>query len=324
MVHLADVGPTWLLIMTTTRKTTVRAHTKTVNGRVVEVATHETTVHTAAAATAVGAVAVSPPTVASVVPDPVSTGRGMWQVLSSVTEAKAPTEGGPIHIQIGGDSDTSAHINVATDLYPSPSGITVRVTDGAKRHDKATVLLKGETMFGAPIVHIVSGTLRTGRDGRPIILPSGSRSKGYVLTGHTKVLDMVDGASTNNAKVLNALWHAAATRVPVTVPVTVEALSCATEQHPLAVVVNHPGFGGGTVPGCVWIITSYDAEDDICDGFMWAPEGELSSEHGSCYGRDLMGEHYPGGIVKGGSKTLFRDCYDLPTDRAGAYAAIFG
>ena len=243
-MHLVGVGPAWLLIMTTTRKTTVRAHTKTVNGRVVDVATHETTVHTAAAASAAaaGVVAVSPPTVTSVVPDPVSTGRGTWQVvdIGAAAEAQAANCTRVINL-IGGGSKTGPRTTVVAELYPTPSDITVRVTNGSKRHDKVTVLLKGRTLFGEPDINIVSGTLHTGSGGTPVILPTGARRNGYSLSEHTEVLDVLDGAGTKNAKVLNARWHTAATAVPVTVPVTVDALGCATEQHPINMVVYHTG-----------------------------------------------------------------------------------
>lgn len=46
---------------------------------------------------------------------------------------------------------------------------------------------------------------------------------------------------------------------------------------------------GERAPGSVWLLYSYDPENDICDGMLVMPDGtSLESAYGSVYGRDLI------------------------------------
>ncbi len=80
------------------------------------------------------------------------------------------------------------------------------------------------------------------------------------------------------------------------------------------------------IPGCMFLATDYDPENDIVNGYMWAPRGSgFASEHGSMYGSELKAV---GGRIRDytpGSMT-FGDCINgtLGEDRSSAYLVVTG
>jgi hypothetical protein len=108
------------------------------------------------------------------------------------------------------------------------------------------------------------------------------------------------------------------TWIPPTRPLTVADLVHASIEEPIAVVWTHPGFGEGSVPGCVWYIDQ--ADEEVANGFLWCPPSTLVSEHGSVYVVDLLDT---GALTLYPPTVRFAECFDLPRSPRAAYQAMF-
>jgi hypothetical protein len=201
-----------------------------------------------------------------------------------------------------GEAHAAAVVNAVIDAYPRA------VVDWADLvGKKVTMLLSGKTMFGAALVTVEEATIfaASGRSGCAFgYLPKGKRSRGFGLQPE-RVLDVVEGYGGRT--VLTERLAAVQARFPKLVALTVDRLLDLPERGndcTLAV------FGRWSLPGCdgtsaaLWLLHSYLREDDIVEGVLYLPAGVGVSEHGSVYGRDLLGV---GGEVVGFAPWTLRD-----------------
>ena len=206
--------------------------------------------------------------------------------------------------------DPARHI-----AYPSVDDGWARVDAAAGSWEPVSVLKYGHNMFGFPFARILQGRVFRVAD-QFGILPSGNRRQGLKLS-ECDILDVVPGADAQAREIIASRWFYDRA-LPPTVELTRDALATVSEDHPVAVIYTHPGFGGGRVPGCVWFIDY--VEDEIAGGALWCPPSELVSEHGSIYVSELL----EGGALSTVAPTLsFGDFLHLPEDPASAYRVIF-
>ena len=186
--------------------------------------------------------------------------------------------------------------------------------------EKVTLLIGGENMLGSGMLVAREGRLfQSGAN--LAILPKGKRSKGYRVDP-ARVLDVQPGWVTNvfeaNVECVRALY-------PQLTNLTqghLNALPRQSDTCSLAVFGANPTFGGAD---CLWLIGEYQPEDDICDTSVVLIRPEFGcSEHGSCYGQELLRNRQLGAFLEfqpipfGEALAL---C-DLPFDEAVAH--VFG
>ena len=253
-------------------------------------------------------------------PQPKKMSRGVWSLgLESHDDRKGSDDGRFIThtITMGTANGEGADTLARKAAYPTPVDLEQRLALAADTGAKVTVLIVGETMFGAAGAQIRRGTLFNGSRGGVAILPTGSRTKGIVLKG---AVDLIESAKPGDVTELARRWYFG-TGLPLTGKLTEEDLKKATSKNLVAVLWTHPGFeGGGTpTPGCVWLIDG--VANGIANGYLWCPPSELESEHGSTYVKDIV---RTGALSLTAPVVTEEGCYDLPADRKGAYQAIFG
>lgn len=149
---------------------------------------------------------------------------------------------------------------------------------------KVTLLVHGSNMMGASVVIARPATLFN--EGTAY-LPKGARKNGYEID-RDAVIGVVAGYDVDAARELYERYDPGAftevTReVLGTLPHDPQAKDCTLAVLSTTVVA------GERAPGSVWLLYSYDPENDICDGMLVMPDGtSLESEYGSVYGRDLI------------------------------------
>lgn len=250
-------------------------------------------------------------------------GQGEWLIADTMTEELPedhPLVPG-VMIHPGGIAHLKARTLAAAEwirCYDGTSNVAELLSLLAMGQRPATLLFVDNQAVTAREAKI----FRTG-DGLAF-LPKGARKKGlrlnpdknqqwpvYAVTGYGWQQQLADR------------FKAVLANVPATVEFNVDGVAPyhSGAQVQAAYLFTHPGFGEGPVPGCLYFATGYDREDDILDGYLWAPPGELTSENGSSYKHDLerWGGRIPGWIPD--AMTL-DDCFALPTDMAACYEAI--
>ena len=171
---------------------------------------------------------------------------------------------------------------------------------------KVTLLLHGTNMMGAPVVVARPATLFNGGEA---YLPKGARKNGFRVDP-SKVIGVVAGYDTDAAAALYARYDigdvADVTReVLEALPHDPEARDCTLAVMTTTVVA------GDRAPGSVWLLYSYDPENDICDGMLVVPDGSpLQSEYGSIYGRDLIDR---GAVLTGATPVPFATAIEFTT-----------
>lgn len=244
--------------------------------------------------------------------------KGSWQVDSDQEPPQEEASGTPgvqvVRFGITPDPHRSARLAAAVDTWDRPADVQDRLDVGAANNDKVTLLLRRENRFGGGSVTVDEVKLAHGSAGQLAYLPKGKRSNGYVLRADN-VLEVRDG--WGQSRQMADAWHAHAYEVPPVAELTQADLDALPGYGPngapskigLTVLGTHPGFGDGRAAGCVWFLTDYDAEDDIANGYMWAPpESGLTSEHGSIHGEQLRRW---GGRTNTPDGFEFADCMDL-------------
>lgn len=257
-------------------------------------------------------------------------GRGAWEVASATAP---PTQASPntIRLRLTSDPWRAARVAATVDSWERPHDVLDRLNQGCNDNVKVTLLRTSRSRFGeATRVTVEEVTLARGSRGEAGYLPKGRRTNG-ILVQPDDVLDIRAGWGKTSTS-LKADWLNHATTVPAPTELTqadLDALPDADPDRPppsqvaLTVFGTHPGFGSsgeGRTPGCVWFITDYDRENDIANGYMWAPaHNGLASEHGSVYGKQLRSL---GGRVPTPPDMRFGDCLDLPEDRAAVWSML--
>jgi len=219
-------------------------------------------------------------------------------LLSSLVEKKDVRDGFTI-VNLSGEPYAAAIVNAVTANYhrvtgrPKPDEQMLEEMIG----EKVTLILGGANMLGSGLLIAREGKLFRGSSGGVSILPKGKRKNGYRLDSG-KVVDVFEGWVAGEAAATVAVVRA---HYPNLVNLTQERLEQlpGEDQGPevcsLAVFGSNPLFGA---TDCIWLIGEYWPEDDICDRNVLLIRPEFGvSEHGSCYGRDLLRNRALGEVV---------------------------
>jgi hypothetical protein len=224
--------------------------------------------------------------------------QGRTTLLSS-WEERQPDDDGFI-VFSSGEPHTRAIYEAVIDRYNAVSGRAKPTEE--ELHDltgtKVTLVQYGTNMLGGGLLVAQEGKLFIGTSGMGI-LPKGARRKG-VSVKPEKVLDVFRDYSTEEAV---AIADEVRAHFPTLRPLTQERL---TELPPesddrdsvvcsLALFGRNPVFGGSD---CLWLIGEYWPEEDICDTNVLLIRPEFgTSEHGSCYGQELLQNRSLGEVV---------------------------
>ena len=208
-------------------------------------------------------------------------------LLTSIVEEETYGAPGLRSFKLSGEPHAAAIVGAVTANYH-------RIT-GRERPDeqtltdligeKVTLILGGENMLGSGMLVGREGRLFTGTRGGVAILPKGKRSKGYVVDPK-RVVDVLPGwdIAQAQANVAEVRSH-----YPVLRNLTqghLNALPRESRYCSIALLGQNPVFGGAD---CIWLIGEYWPEDDIVDTGVLLIRPEFGcSEHGSCYGQDLL------------------------------------
>lgn len=218
-------------------------------------------------------------------------------LLTSIVEADHSESSTPgvRMISISGEPHAAAIVGAVAANYHRVVGNRKPEAEDLEKliGEKVTLLIGGENMLGSGMLVAREGRLFQGTRGLAI-LPKGKRSKGFSVDP-ARVLDMYPGWVTN---VLEANVKAVRDLYPQLRNLTQERL----EQLPrdsgtcsLALMGANPTFGGAD---CLWLIGEYWPDDDICDTNVLLIRPEFGcSEHGSCYGHDLLRNRQLGEVI---------------------------
>jgi len=217
-------------------------------------------------------------------------------LLSSIVETPRDRGiPGVTTISLSGEPYAAAIVNVVAANYERlagrqrPDEETLQSLIGKK----VTLILGGENMLGSQMLVAREGRLFQGQRGLAV-LPKGKRSKGYGVDPE-RVLDVFPGWCANVAEAnVMAVRHC----YPELINLTQERLQQLprdSDTCSLALLGTNRVFGGAD---CIWLIGEYWPEDDICDTNVLLIRPQYGvSEHGSCYGRDLLSNRALGEIV---------------------------
>lgn len=256
--------------------------------------------------------------------------NGCYQVDSSVPDPEPTGDGQVTRIHLVSEPAHRARLEATVDSYPRPADLTSRLEAAADTNAKVTLLRQHEdSISGARRVLAEEVTMVRSTKGQLVCLRKGARSRGSRVTPDD-VLDMQEGWNgtggdliasyndhRNDVPGLSQLDQADLDQVPQADPMEPPPSAVA-----LTVFGTHPGFAGerNRSAGCVWFITDYDKDNDIANGYMWAPsDSGLYSEHGSVPGRYLRTF---GGKTSTPPGMSFRDCMELPDDRSSVWGML--
>lgn len=256
---------------------------------------------------------------------------GSTNLLSPWEEKEADTSTPGIRsftISVQGDGHAQAIINAVVDNYEALSGRPKPTLEDLQEmmDEKVTLVQAGETQFGAGLLKAQEGRLVDGqKEGTVGIMPKGARSKGFRINPD-RILDVFPGYATARAK---AMVDAVRAHFPLVTEITRERLEQLPEYDydgDTAQEITLCAFGTwrmpeGTASDAIQLIATYDRENDICDGGVLLIRPEIGfSEHGSCYGHQIM--HNFGEVV-GFEPITFKRALELcDMDFDEAYAAV--
>lgn len=253
-------------------------------------------------------------------PGPKSEGKGIWQLLDTMTEElPSPTPGITRHtFHMGGIAHLAARTAAVKEMlrWSEIERTTSAVSSLAARGKAGTALYITRTQVTA-----VEGRF-TEYGGGLVQLNKGSSQKGHRLDPATRwPVWVVEGYG--GVEACRAVFAQAMSKVPDTEQVSFEGLNDSSSFVQDVYLWTHPGFGEGAVPGSLFLATGYDRQADIVDGYGWYPEGQLFSEHGSVEGEMLRRN---GGLLSDydSCSLSFAHCWDLPTGREECYRAVMG
>jgi hypothetical protein len=260
--------------------------------------------------------------------DVIARGGGVFEVDASNVIEELDSDDGSTTTSISQSPAAMARMGATSRLIGSVSRPELESICG----QQVSILRAGTTMLGGGVTQIHQVRLFTTSDGVLGALPKGKRSNGWRVDP-SNVLAATSGWGKGPNEELAGLWAAADAEIPPTQTVTQGDLDKLPvddwgEDNPdatfaAAVLCTHPGFDGRRQPGCVWMISTYNAEHDIADGYLWTPGGSgLESEHGSVYGKDLRAMSAAWVTSPGVRQLRMSDAFDLPADPAGVYALL--
>jgi len=217
-------------------------------------------------------------------------------LLSSIVESpRDSSTPGVTMISISGEPYASAIVNAVAANYHRITGRKKPTEENLQEliGEKVTLILSGENLLSAGMIVAREGRIFEGRRGLAI-LPKGKRSNGYSIDPE-RVLDVFPGWVSNVAE---ANVTAVRNCYPELVNLTqkrLEQLPHDSDMCSLALLESNRTFGGAD---CIRLIGEYWPEDDICDTSVLLIRPEFgTSEHGSCYGQELLRNRALGEIV---------------------------
>jgi hypothetical protein len=278
---------------------------------------------------------------------------GQTNLLTSVSETDVTTDkdraifGAPAgatvvkRISICGDRHLSALISAVVDRYPVPTNagqfgfgeeVPIDVDDMvaalARDGAKVTFIKAGENMLGASLLTAIEGRLfeSTRSDCIAAYIPKGAQRKGFGIRPGS-VLDIVPGLQERVNAVLAGLPKLAELTKDdlAALPRESECVDDAGETTSGERGCGLAVFGKWTIGGgegdldCVYLVESYEPDDDIAYGVLFAPPGMLTSEWGSCYGRQLLAM---GGKVTGFKGMSFKEAIERTGEADGGHAGV--
>jgi len=238
-----------------------------------------------------------------------------WELREEVREE------GFVKISIGGEGHCTAIINAVAANYHRCTGRSEVALEDLEAHvdadigvlgKKVTLIYGGENDFGAGMLKAREGRLFSITPGTVSILPKGARSRGWRID-IDKVIDLIPGYETAEAKRLVGEVRG---QFPTLATLTQERLGQlpAARDDGSSATASLCVFGtwrlpDGAATDAVWLLTEYDTENDICDGALLIRPEYGYSEHGSCYGEQLL--RGPFGEVVGFESISFADAVGL-------------
>lgn len=222
--------------------------------------------------------------------------QGRTTLLSSWEEQ----HDGMFTIFSSGEPHTRAIYEAVIDRYNAVSGRAKPTEE--ELYDlidtKVTLVEYGTNMLGGGLLIAQEGKLFIGTRGMGI-LPKGARTKG-VSVKPEKVLDVLPGWAAEEAvKIVSEVRE----HFPTLKSLTQERLNELPPESDdrdsvvcsLALFGRNPVFGGSD---CLWLIGEYWPGEDICDTNVLLIRPEFgTSEHGSCYGQELLQNRSLGEVV---------------------------
>lgn len=198
-------------------------------------------------------------------------------------------------IKLSGEPHAAAIVNAVAGNYnritgsPRPDQAMLENLIG----EKVTLIQTGENMIGAGAIVAREGKLFAGSRG-VAILPKGKRTRGYSVDP-SRLLDVVLGYQADHAAELVSRVRGKFPQLRNLTQERLEQLPRDSNTCSLAVFGSNRLFDA---PDCLWLIGEYWPEDDICDTNVLLIRPEFgTSEHGSCYGRELLGNRALGEVV---------------------------
>lgn len=211
-------------------------------------------------------------------------------LMTSVTQSPEESQNGftVTRIAVSGDPIQSLVVGAVVEAYPHHYPMpTIDWAHLAASKAKVAVLRSGSNMLGAEMITADEGTIFTGRDGGPALLPKGKRKNGYRLPAD-KLLDMTTGYGTGE---LSARLSSVQSSLPALSPLTADdfrTLPTHGGTCKLAVMGRYGFERDNLTHLAVWLLHTYLPSDDICEGVLYLPGNVGFSEHGSIYGRQLL------------------------------------
>jgi hypothetical protein len=224
-----------------------------------------------------------------------------------------------------GEPPTLAIVDAAIACYhevtgrPHPTrGDLHALARSQDRGAPVTLLCEGENMFGAPFIQAVEGRLFLGLNDQLGLLAKGARTQGVAISADS-ILDLeVEYGAT---QAMRTRVEAVRSTLPQLRELTRQDLLTlpmrASDPAPIALAVFGTWQSPDVLsPGAIWLLHSYDPDDDIADGVLLLRPEHGHSEHGSVPGRTLPG--FGGRILNPPTLTLetAMDLTDLPYAQA--------
>ena len=255
--------------------------------------------------------------------------KGDTILLTSVVEHDEGTrESGftVTRISITGEPAASALVNAVADNYHRVTGraeVSASLLE-EKVGEKVTLIVGASNTFGGGMIVAREGTVFASSRGAGVaMLPKGKRKNGFTINPET-VIDVIDGYDPAEAQRLVAEVRGQYPDLRNLTKERLLELPRSSKTCSLAV------FGTYATPADVasdalWLIGSYAKDDDICDdGVLLVRPEDGVSEHGSCYGQQLLDNRAVGEVVDFEPITFRRAVELTELDFDTALAELFG
>lgn len=252
----------------------------------------------------------------AMMPRKIDQSPGLWEITQCVLSE------GPFNsmfIKMGDTGPSAADTLARNAIYDAPSDRFLRLISAAGKGNVVTTLHVSSAIspFGNTRVFLHQGRLDIDSQRRltPSLVTLGEDTRTY------PIVDMVDFVVEGGEKGLVELsqrWFDR-TILPPTRRISADGLKHEVAAGPVALLYTHRGFGGGPVPGCIWLIEA--VEGDVAWGYLWCPDSELTSEYGSVAVQELLDTAAL--ATKRPALTSSSAWGELPSETRNAYGELF-